>query len=77
MSLPIVMVLLVVELALGLISRVAPQLNLMATGAPIRLLIGLFVLGTTLALVPDVVLISVEPALRLASRMAASLSGAR
>jgi flagellar biosynthetic protein FliR len=75
MSLPIVMVLLIVELALGLISRVAPQLNLMAMGAPIRLLVGLFILGTTLAIVPDVVLVSVEPALRLASRMAASLSG--
>jgi flagellar biosynthesis protein FliR len=77
MSMPIVAVLLVVELALGLISRVAPQLNLMVAGAPVRLLVGLFVLGATLAVIPDVVLGAVDPALRLASRMAATLAGGR
>jgi flagellar biosynthetic protein FliR len=77
MALPIILVLLVVELALGLVSRVAPQLNLMVMGAPVRLLVGLFVLGATLAIVPDVVVGAVDPALRLASRLAASLAGAR
>jgi flagellar biosynthesis protein FliR len=77
MSLPVVLVLIVTELSLGLVARVAPQLNVMASGAPVRLLVGLFILGATLAVVPDVVLGAVEPALRLASRMAATLSGAR
>jgi flagellar biosynthetic protein FliR len=42
---PLVLVLLVCELAIGLISRVAPMLNLMAVAAPARLLIGLVLLG--------------------------------
>ena len=41
----IVVVLLVVELALGLIARAAPALNLMAVGAPVRLVVGLLVLA--------------------------------
>jgi len=77
MAMPVVLVLLVVEVALALITRVAPQLNLMVIGAPVRLLIGLFILGTTLAVVPDVVLGAVDPALRLASRLAMALGGAR
>jgi hypothetical protein len=40
---PLVVVLLVVELALGLAGRVAPALNVMMSGAPVRLAIGLFV----------------------------------
>jgi flagellar biosynthetic protein FliR len=40
---PIIVVLLVVELALGLAGRVAPALNVMMSGAPIRLAIGLLV----------------------------------
>jgi flagellar biosynthetic protein FliR len=76
MSLPVVLVLVIVEIGLGLVSRVAPQLNLMVMGAPVRILVGLFILGTTLAVVPDVVVSAVDPALRLASRMAASLAGA-
>jgi flagellar biosynthesis protein FliR len=42
---PVVTVLLIVELALGLISRAAPSLNLMVVGAPIRLLAGLAALA--------------------------------
>jgi flagellar biosynthetic protein FliR len=77
MALPVVLVLVIVEIGLGLVSRVAPQLNLMVMGAPVRILVGLFILGATLAVVPDVVLGAVDPALRLASRMAAALAGAR
>jgi flagellar biosynthetic protein FliR len=77
MALPVVLVLVVVEVALGLITRAAPQLKLMVMGAPVRLLVGLFVLGTTLAVVPDVVLGTVDPALRLATRLAQALAGSR
>jgi flagellar biosynthetic protein FliR len=77
MALPVVAVLLIVEIGLGLVSRVAPQLNLMVMGAPVRILVGLFILGATLTIVPEVVLSAVDPALRLASKMAAALGGAR
>jgi flagellar biosynthesis protein FliR len=52
---PVVTVLLIVELALGLISRAAPSLNLMVVGAPIRLLAGLAALGIGVQVVPSVI----------------------
>jgi flagellar biosynthetic protein FliR len=42
---PLVVVLVITELALALIARSAPALNLMAVGAPIRIIIGLILLG--------------------------------
>ena len=42
---PLVVVLVITELALALIARSAPALNLMAVGAPIRIMIGLILLG--------------------------------
>jgi flagellar biosynthesis protein FliR len=71
---PVVLVLLVVEVAMALATRAMPQLNLMVIGAPVRLLVGLFVLGVTLAAVPEVVLMAVEPALRLAARLASAVA---
>ena len=52
---PIVIVLLVVEMAVGLISRAAPALSFMVIGYPIRLVVGLFVLGMVVRAVPGVV----------------------
>lgn len=52
---PLVVVLLVVELALGLAGRVAPALNVMMSGAPIRLAIGLFVAAATVQMVPAII----------------------
>ena len=52
---PVVTVLLLVELALGLISRAAPSLNLMVVGAPVRLLAGLAALVIGVQAVPGVV----------------------
>lgn len=52
---PVVTVLLIVELALGLISRAAPSLNLMVVGAPIRLLAGLAALAIGVQVVPSVI----------------------
>jgi flagellar biosynthetic protein FliR len=42
---PLVLVLVITEIALALVARSAPALNLMAVGAPIRIIIGLVLLG--------------------------------
>lgn len=52
---PIVIVMLVVEVAVGLVARTAPSLGFMVVGYPIRLGLGLFVLGLVVAAVPGVV----------------------
>jgi flagellar biosynthesis protein FliR len=52
---PIVVVLLIVELAVGLISRSAPALSFMVVGYPVRLIVGLAVLGLMIATIPAVV----------------------
>jgi flagellar biosynthetic protein FliR len=67
---PVVIVLLVVELGLGLASRAAPMLNLMAQGFPIRLLVGLLALAAVLRVLPPVIRRAWPAALDLASRMA-------
>jgi flagellar biosynthetic protein FliR len=52
---PIVIVLLIVELAVGLISRTAPALSMMVIGYPIRLIIGLGVLAILIPTIPSVI----------------------
>lgn len=52
---PVVIVLLVVELALGLAGRVAPALNVMMSGAPVRLAIGLLVAAATVQTIPTII----------------------
>ncbi len=42
---PLVVVLIITELGLALVARSAPALNLMAVGAPFRLIVGLILLG--------------------------------
>jgi flagellar biosynthetic protein FliR len=42
---PVVAVLVVAEVALALVARSAPALNLMAVGAPVRIILGLVLLG--------------------------------
>lgn len=54
-AMPVIIVLLVVEVALGLISRTAPMLNLMVVGTPLRVLVGLLVVATVLPAAPGVV----------------------
>jgi flagellar biosynthesis protein FliR len=67
---PVVVVLLVTELAVGLVSRAAPALNLMVIGFPLRLLAGLVALAATIAVVPSMVARLVTPALEFAGRLA-------
>lgn len=52
---PIIAVLLVLEVALGLISRAAPAFNFFVIGYPVRLIIGLIVVALTIANLPGVV----------------------
>ena len=52
---PLMAVILVVEVALGLVSRAAPALNFFVIGYPVRLAVGLFVVALTIAAVPGVV----------------------
>jgi flagellar biosynthesis protein FliR len=52
---PIIVVLLIVELAIGLISRSAPSLSFMVVGYPLRLIVGLTVLAVMIGIVPEVI----------------------
>jgi flagellar biosynthesis protein FliR len=64
---PVVIVLLVVELALGLAGRVAPALNVIMSGAPVRLAIGLLVAAATVPTIPHVIERYVPVVLNLAA----------
>lgn len=69
---PVVLVLVIVEVMLGVMARSMPSLNLMVSGAPVRLLVGLVALAATLQLLPSVIKSTVWPALELAGRLAAA-----
>jgi flagellar biosynthetic protein FliR len=45
---PVIVVLLIAEIAMALVARSAPSLNLMTVGAPVRIIAGLIVLGIVL-----------------------------
>jgi flagellar biosynthetic protein FliR len=51
-SAPVVVVLVLVEFALGLLARVAPSLNVIIAGAPVRIVAGLLVLAASLVGLP-------------------------
>ncbi len=70
---PVVAVLVLVEVALGLLAHAAPAMNLMALGFPVRLLAGLAMLGGSVAVLPGVMAHAVPAALRIAARLAAAL----
>ena len=52
---PLVLVLLIVELAVGLVSRSAPSLNFMVVGYPVRVVVGLIVLAAMVGVIPQVI----------------------
>ena len=52
---PVLFVLLLIELALGLLARVAPSLHVMVAGAPVRLIVGLLVVGATITALPPLI----------------------
>ena len=69
---PVLIVLVIVELAIGLISRSAPSLTFMVIGYPIRTVLGLFVVAALVYTVPAVTTAMLETALMLAGRTAAA-----
>jgi flagellar biosynthetic protein FliR len=69
---PLVLVLLIVELAVGLVSRSAPSLNFMIVGYPVRLVVGLLVLAATVGTVPQVIASVVEGTIDLGLNLAAA-----
>jgi flagellar biosynthetic protein FliR len=69
---PVLIVLLIVEIAIGLISRAAPSLTFIVIGYPIRILIGLIVVAALIYTVPAVTTSMMESAFMLAGRTAAA-----
>ena len=69
---PIIVVLLIVEIVIGFISKVAPGLSFMVIGYPVRMILGLFVLGLVVATVPGVVTGLTDRTIRLALETAAA-----
>ena len=67
---PIVAIVLIVELVVGLISRAQPALGSMVIGYPLRLIIGLFVLGMMVGTVPALTNSLLENTLRIGGRLA-------
>jgi flagellar biosynthetic protein FliR len=63
---PIIVVLLIVEIVIGFISRVAPALSFMVIGYPVRMIVGLFVLGLVVMTVPGIVTSLTDRTMRLA-----------
>lgn len=70
---PLIITLLLVEVALGVMARVAPTLNLMVTAAPVRLLVGWMALALTLRVLPDILTRAFPQALTLGARTAGAL----
>ena len=70
---PLVITLLLVEVALGVMARVAPTLNLMVTAAPVRLLVGWTALALTIRVLPEILTRAFPQALTLGARTAAAL----
>jgi flagellar biosynthetic protein FliR len=70
---PIVFVLLFVEIALALLARSAPALNLMVIGAPVRLIVGLLMLAVVVPAAAGVVAGASGSVLQLALRAVGAL----
>lgn len=70
---PVIVVLTVVELMLGIITRATPSLNLLVVGAPVRLIIGLTALMTAVQMVPGIMGPMVHRALEFAVKLAAAM----
>ena len=69
---PVVVVLLLVELALGLLARVAPSLNVIVAGAPVRIVAGLLVLSASLIGIPPLLARYLPTVMQLASDVASA-----
>ena len=69
---PLVLVLLIVELAVGLVSRSAPSLNFMVVGYPVRVVVGLIVLAAMVGVIPQVIATVIERSVGIGVDLAAA-----
>jgi flagellar biosynthetic protein FliR len=69
---PMIVVLVIVELAVGLISRSAPALSFMVIGFPIRLVAGLLVLAVIVSTIPAVTITQIARTIGLGLDLAAA-----
>jgi flagellar biosynthetic protein FliR len=67
---PVIIVLLVVELVIGLISRASPALSFMVIGYPIRLIVGLTIVAALVPVVPGVTNSLVDSVLMTGAQLA-------
>ncbi|HEY7790160.1 MAG TPA: flagellar biosynthetic protein FliR [Vicinamibacterales bacterium] len=67
---PVIIVLLVLQLAIGLLSRVAPMLNVLVVGYPLQLLVGLLALAAAIRMVPAVTSDTFRHSLEMAVHLA-------
>ncbi len=70
---PVIVVLLVLQLAIGLMTRVAPSLNVLVVSYPLQLLVGMITLIAVLRLVPVATASWARQALEMAVHLAQSL----
>jgi flagellar biosynthetic protein FliR len=69
---PLVLVLLIVELAVGLVSRSAPSLNFMVVGYPVRVVVGLIVLAAMVGVIPHVIATVIDRSVSIGLDLAAA-----
>ena len=67
---PVIIVLMVVELVIGLISRASPALSFMVIGYPIRLIVGLTILAALVPVIPGVTNSLVDSVLMTGAQLA-------
>jgi len=68
LAMPLIVALLVVEVAMGLIARAAPGINLQVVSQPLRILVGLLVIASIISMAPGLIARYITPALELGMR---------
>ena len=53
---PVIIAMIIVDAAFGVVSKVVPQMNIIAVGFPAKMIIGLTLLGATLPFVSNFVI---------------------
>jgi len=72
---PLMAALFLAEVALGLLSKAAPQMNVFIVGFPVKILLTLFLAGLALPLLPGTINSLLGSALRASSRAAGAFGG--
>jgi len=72
---PLLAALFLAEVALGLLSKAAPQMNIFMVGFPVKILLTLLLIGLALALLPSTVQSLLSTALRAGNHMTTAFHG--